>query len=265
MTEQIVPSDVGIVFRTDVSVVAKMITDKMAEDVAEARSGETELIERVEAVNIQSQADYASAVEIQKEVKDKSSAVLKLCNNISDKLKVLHLSATAERSKIMKALESAGSTIAQKLEAWELKMIQEQNRINEEARKKAAADEERKRKRIEKQQEKARENGDEEKAEELEQKKQEVYTPIVAQVIMPGRVATASVKRSAKPDITISLSNPKLACKAIAEGKIPITAVSVNLAVVKRHFKAFETSPKEAAEMGFTVTDSVASRTTPKK
>lgn len=189
-----------------------------------------DLVGKANSYQVKTQSDYEIGGEflraikgLQKKVNETFDPIVKSAHNTwkeSIAKKNMHYEPLEEAEKIVKSKR--------------IEYFDEQERIAREKQEKlereARAEEERKRKALEERARKAEEAGKAEKAEELRQKAEEVRVeaPIVAPRV--ENIKGESIREQWYAEVT----DLKLLCKAIAEGKAPITFIEANMPMLNK-------------------------------
>jgi hypothetical protein len=142
---------------------------------------------------------------------------------------------------MLKPVEDRRKALTQKISAYlteeDRKRREEQRRLDEKRRE----EEQKERDRLAKLAAKAEEKGKIEKAEALREKAEDVYIPpavVVPEVERTTRMDEGTV--STVKDIEIEIADVKAVLRAVVDGKLPVSIVSVNEAKLKKAIKDFD-------------------------
>jgi hypothetical protein len=152
-----------------------------------------------------------------------------------------HKALTAKRGEMLKPVDDRRKTLTQKISAYlteeDRKRREEQRRLDEKRREA----EQKERDRLAKLAAKAEEKGKIDKAEALREKAEEVYIPpavVVPEVERTTRMDEGTV--STVKDIEIEIVDVKAVLRAVVDGKLPVSIVTVNDAKLKKAIKDFD-------------------------
>ena len=211
------------------------------------------MVAAAQALVVKSHEQSLSAQEILKDIKGRRNRIAEFFAPMKSKAHAAWKEICTAESDVDKPLASAESTIKNKVIAYANEVEwkrQEEARLAEAKR---LEEERRQRERIEEQARKAAEAGKTEKAEALLEKAQNVVVQptFVAQAPAP-KVEGSSIRKTWKGSCSSLLD----ICRAISEGKLPVTMVEADPAMMNAYAKMHKTAGvfhgievKEVSEM----------------
>lgn len=197
------------------------------------------LKEQAQLISITDETSYLQAGQFAKNIKDHKAKIVAYFKPLKEAAHKAHKSITQREAEELEPLNIADAMVRGVINAY----LNEQERLRKEAQAKAEAEATEK---ARKEQEKllqraanAEVKGDTEKAEALFEKAENVY---IEPVIVPSEIQkttkldSGSITR--KTEIKVTVTDPFLFIKAIAEKKAPITVVEFKPATLKSWVKS---------------------------